>query len=202
MITVARFAELTRQAAQERGPLFIPLKANGPLSASVQREITQIAVSDVKRRFMTGTNPKGVPWKPLKYKRPNGGDKPLLDTGRLMASITGTATAKEIVIGTNHPGAALHNFGGTVKPKNGKYLAIPLTAQAKAAKSPRRMLGNARMPVFARSVNGVLVGHFLLVKQVKVPQREFMGLSDQALSAIGSAIVADAVKKWKNQQVV
>ncbi|HEY1192373.1 MAG TPA: phage virion morphogenesis protein, partial [Gemmata sp.] len=114
---VITFADLARFARQQSGPLAPPLKASGPLDPLTGRELAQIATSDVKRRFATGTAPDGTRWKPLRYARANGGNQPLRDTGALMASITGRATATEVIVGTNHPGAALHNFGGTVVPR-------------------------------------------------------------------------------------
>ena len=74
---------------QVQRAMTIRLPVAGPLSPALGKEIAQIGVSDVKRRFVTGTTPGGVKWKPLKYPRPRGGNQPLRDTGRLMASITG-----------------------------------------------------------------------------------------------------------------
>lgn len=194
---VMSFADLARAAQQQSGPLAPPLKASGPLDIATGRELVQIAVSDVKRRFGTGTTPGGQKWRPLRFNRPSGAGQPLRDTGSLMASITGRATATEIIVGTNHPGAALQNFGGTVVPRNGKFLAIALTVAAKRARSPRRMSGTPRQPLFAKRVNGKLVGHFLLVKRVEVPAREFLGLSEQGIGAIAAALAERAAQNWQ-----
>jgi phage gpG-like protein len=197
LASVLTLGDLARAAQQQLGPLAPPVKAGGPLSDEVQRVIRQIGVSDIKRRFMTATTPEGVAWKPLKYGRPGGGNRPLQDTGRLMASISSRSGAGEIVWFTNAPGAALQNFGGTVVPKKGKFLAIPLTREARRAGSPRRMTGTEQVPLFARRVAGRLVGHFLLVKKAVVPARVYMGLSRQALSAIAAAVAEDAARRWQ-----
>lgn len=195
--TIVTAADLARAAQTGAGPLALPFKGNGPLDPATGRELAQIAVSDVKRRFATGTAPDGARWKPLRYPRANGGTQPLRDTGVLMASITGRHTATEVIVGTTHPGAALHNFGGTVVPKRTKFLALALSAQAKRAGSPRRMSGTPNMPLFARKVGGRMVGHFLLVKRVVVPRREFMGLSAQGIGAITAALAERAAKDWQ-----
>lgn len=197
---VLTFADLVRAAQQASGPLAPPLKAAGPLDAATGRELVQLAVSDVKRRFATGTTPDGAPWKSLRYGRANGGNQPLRDTGALMASITGRATADEVIVGTNHPGAGLQNFGGTVVPRRGKFLALALSAQAKRAGSPRNMRGTKAQPLFARRINGRLVGHFLLVKKVAVPRREFLGLSEQGMTAIAAALAERAARTWQQQK--
>jgi phage gpG-like protein len=179
--------------------LTVPLPAAGPLSAQVGREIVQAAVSDVKRRFATGTAPDGTRWRPLRYPRPNGGDQPLRDTGQLAASIVGEHTPNEVVVSTNRVGARLHHFGGKVEPKKAKVLTIPLTKEAKRAGSPRRLVRRKGdpLPLFARMVGSRLVGHFLCVKKVVVPARPFMGLSREGWDLIAAVLAEDAARRWQ-----
>lgn len=58
-----------------------------------------------------------------------GGRKPLLVTGSLASSYFWQNEGNNLVIATNHPHAAIHQFGGksayTIKPKNKKALAWP-----------------------------------------------------------------------------
>lgn len=210
--------------------------------------LKQILLSDVKSRFSTGTDPRGVKWRPLKFARPNGGDVPLRDTGVLMASFTGGSDGKSVWVGTTHPGAKLHNFGGVVRGK-GKMLAIPLTKEAKRSGGPRRWKGpklkfqpTGKHRVFllvaaakkprkprkakkrgvgkkikdaaAKLLAGVFggaaggkgkgetagqlppVAQFLLVDQVRVPQREFMGVSEKAWGQINDAVGEFAARGW------
>jgi phage virion morphogenesis protein len=193
------FAELAARAklSGPSNPLVVPVSAAAPLDAPTQRQLVVALTSDVKRRFQTSTAPDGARWRPLKFKRPRGGNKPLLDTGRLMASITGRSTPTEIVVGTAHPAAALHQFGGTVRPKKGQYLAIPLTREAQRAGSPRRMKGTKKVPLFARRVAGQLVGHFLLAKKAVVPARPFLGLSKEAERVVAAILTEAAARKWQ-----
>lgn len=195
---VVSLADLSRAAQAMGGPLAPPIKGGGGLDAATVREVLEIGKADIKRRFMSSTAPDGTRWKPLRYGRPGGGDRPLQDTGALVASIQGRAEPGRAVWFTNRVGAGLHNAGGTVVPRKGKFLAIALSAQAKRAGSPRRMTGTPQMPLFARPLNGRLVGHFLLVKKVVVPKREFMGLSPRAVGAIAEAVAAGVARQWQN----
>ena len=97
--------------------------------------------------FRTGTSPYGQKWAPLKHRS----GKPLVDKGHLQNSISYRLVGNAVEIGTNLRYATLHQFGGTVKPKNRQALFF--------------MLGDRK--VFAR--------------QVTVPARPFMpteGLPD------------------------
>lgn len=167
-----------------------------PLPPAVGRVVGQILVSDIRQRFATGTAPDGTRWRPLKYPRPNGGNHPLRDTGALAASFTARADATGVTVGTTHPGAALQNAGGTVVPRRGKFLAVPLTREAKRAGSPRRMRGDDRTPLFARKVGGRMVGHFLLVRKAVVPARPFLGVSRTASEQVGRVLLEAAARGW------
>lgn len=194
------FAEFVQKA---RAGAFTPGGGSvaTPVAPETGRTIAQILVSDVKKRFATGTAPDGSPWRPLKYPRPNGGDKPLRDTGVLMASITAKVDRTGVTVGTTHPGAALQNAGGTVRPKRGKFLAIPLTREAKRAGSPRRMKGTKELPLFARwNASGQPVGHFLLVRKAVIPKREFVGVSKEAERAIGQVLLDAAALDWERMR--
>jgi len=76
--------------------------------------------------FKLGIDPWGSPWAALKIRK----GQPLRDTGRLQSSITSKPDATGVTIGTNlrHKGVAypaVHQFGATIQPKNGKRLVFP-----------------------------------------------------------------------------
>jgi phage gpG-like protein len=107
----------------------------------------------VRLGFSVGRDPWGKPWAPIKWRAPRrtndgarlsktgreqvtanrGGNagQPLVDTGRLRRSITHKSDATGVTIGTNIKAksgasiAAVHQFGATIKPKNGKRLVFP-----------------------------------------------------------------------------
>lgn len=75
----------------------------------------------VRLGFRLGRDPWGNPWKPLNPLFRTG--QPLRDTGRLQRSITSAVQGDAAVIGTNVRYARTHQFGATILPKSGKYLA-------------------------------------------------------------------------------
>lgn len=194
---VMNLTDFARAVARREPPVVPAAFRIGP---ALGKELVQILVSDVKRRFVTSTAPDGSPWKPLKYRRPRGPGKPLLDTGLLLASITGSYEPNALRVGTNRAGAALHQFGGTVLPVKGKFLTIPNTPAAVRAGSPRRLTGTPSTPLFARRRGGEWVGHFILARKVVVPARPFLGVSQEGARALLAAIAADVAKNWQAAQ--
>ena len=53
--------------------------------------------------------------------------EPLLDSGHLRDSITFKATKDDLLIGTTLKYGGIHQRGGTIVPRKGKYLALPLS---------------------------------------------------------------------------
>lgn len=83
--------------------------------------LTEIG-AELKKRiqlgFRTGRSPDGHPWVPIKHRQ----GSPLLASGRLRSSIDYHVAGDSVTIGTNLVYAALHQFGGEVRPKNKKAL--------------------------------------------------------------------------------
>jgi phage gpG-like protein len=200
MTGFAQVVTLTQLATAARSGALLPVGgANArtpPVPPAAQKAGGVILVNDVKGRIRDGTDVRGRKFRPLKFSRPGGGNQPLRDTGRLEASFTATADANGWTVSTTHPGAKLLNSGGVVRPKKGKFLAIPLTKEAKRAGSPRRLKGTPKTPLFARKKNGRWVGHFLLVRKVTLPAREFMGVSDRAAALVGGVVLDAYAKQW------
>lgn len=182
--------------------------------AACSSAVRVMSVSGVKRNINEGVDIHGKPLAPLKYPRPNGGDKPLRDKGLLAASISATVTEREITLAANSPGAALQNYGGTVRPKRAKALAIPVSKEAKRVGSP----GGGRFPrplfvlavgsasgnaVLAENVGGKLVVHYVLAKSVTVPARQFLGWRADTLASIGKLLsekyAAEVAKVFKGR---
>ena len=59
--------------------------------------------------FRDSKDPWGVPWKPIVYRD----GKPLIDTRRLLSSITANVTANTLEVGTNVEYGPYHQFGFT-----------------------------------------------------------------------------------------
>lgn len=78
----------------------------------------------IRAGFESGTSPSGQAWEPLKVRV---GGKPLLDTGDLRDSIQALVTGggQSIELLADRVQAAIQQFGGTIYPRNGQYLAFP-----------------------------------------------------------------------------
>lgn len=121
------------------------------------------------------------------------GTPPGHDSGSLMASIkvkdvTENLTVPTYRIGSNSPYAAIQEHGGIIRAKKGKFLAVPVNAEGKAAsKRAKGNLRNLNLRV-VRTGDGKLflvrdaIGNeastfkilFILVKEVKLPARPYM----------------------------
>jgi len=126
-----------------------PIQVPSPLG----KRMGLVLASDMKGHFDRGSGPNGERWAPIQP-RPQGGDKPLLNTGRLRASIKGRAEPNGASAGTNVIYANLMNAGGTIRPTKAKFLAIPLTREAARASGPRNF---PRKLFVIRSKNGNLL---------------------------------------------
>jgi phage virion morphogenesis protein len=106
--------------------------------------IGETLVSSTKERMGRGVSPDGSLMKPVRR-----GGVPLIDTGFLRKSITYNAGLADVTIGSNLVYARMHQFGGTVEPKNKKALAF--------------RVNNKKGSV--------------VVKKVTIPARPFLGIS-------------------------
>lgn len=146
-------------------------------------------LSEVKDRFNQSVGPDGTPWLPLKMPRPQGGSLPLRSTGMLLASFSSFYTPSSFGVGTNHPGARVHQYGATIRPVKAKKLTIPLTKEAVYAGRATNMSGlfilrSGRSLFLARregKANRVR-RHWLLVDRVKVLARPMVGISQPLLN--------------------
>ena len=99
---VAVLLERLAQATAHRTPLM--------------RKIAGKMESAVAQNFEVGGRPK---WLGLKYRQ----GTPLVNSERLMESITSEYNNDEVIVGTNEPYAAIHQFGG--KAGRGRKVEIP-----------------------------------------------------------------------------
>lgn len=111
-------------------------------------------------RFDQERGPDGRDWKPSLRARQGG--KTLTDSGQLRSSVTSRADSDSVEVGTNKIYAGIHQHGGTIRAKSGKYLSFQLPGG----------LG------------------FRRVEAVTMPARPFLGLSSEDESEL-LAQVAD-----------
>lgn len=187
-----------------------------PLMALTQVEVTrvlnvakQLAVSDVKNNFQKSRAPDGTPWVPLAWPRPSGPGKPLYDTGVLMNSIRATVSGGVLSVFTDVAYAGLHQYGGTIRPVKARKLAIPVTREAKRAGSPRKMVGlrfatfpSGKGIAYTQQGTGNRASrtvHFVLVDEVTVPARPFLGFSPAFVERLGR-LFADELQRAGERQ--
>lgn len=96
------------------------MKETGKLMSTVGDAL----VSSTRQRFKDEEGPDGEPWEKSGRAEAEGGQT-LTDTGKLKGSITFEATSTDVAVGTNDIRAAIHQFGGEIKPKKGKFLVFP-----------------------------------------------------------------------------
>lgn len=123
-------------------------------------DIGRRLVSDTDRRFETETAPDGTPWKPSRRAVETGGQT-LTDKETLRDSISHQAGPRSVAIGTNLIYAAVHQAGATIRPKSAKALKF-------------------RLP------NGA----FVTTKEVTIPARPYIGLSEEGAAGIGELTLA------------
>lgn len=116
----------------------------------------QEAMKILEDEFQTSTDPYGHPWEPLASRM----GKPLLDTGaHLRGSLHAKVTAVGFEVSTPFIGAAVHQYGATIRPRNVQVLAFTVRG-APTGRSPR----GKRSRVFARKVT--------------IPRRQYMPEGD------------------------
>ena len=115
--------------------------------------IGAMLVTSTQHRFHRQAGPDGNPW-PKSIRAQMQGGRTLFDSGRLEGSITHEASDRGLAVGTNVLYAAIHQFGGTIRAKDGGMLHFTI--------------GGA--DIFTREVN--------------MPARPFLGLDAEDEAAI------------------
>ena len=162
-------------------------------SYTVGRAIERIANDEIKPKTTDFT----------KRLRIKPGGPTLADTGTLMNSITYVKRGNKVIVGSNLKYARIHQFGGTIKPKNAKYLTVPLTQEARKgskALGTRKYLDNLKAKgwsvfvrkgiIFAKKGNK-LKALFALKDSVEIPQRTFVYWDENDRRKI-----EEIVKRW------
>lgn len=164
----------------------------------------------------------GAPWKKTGSlalsTRVQPGGNTLSDNRHLMRSLTERrpkVTKNSVSIDTGAVKyAGIHYHGGTIKPKSARFLALPLTREAKRAKSARRWFKQAqgqwvknekKQPFVFRSKHGnLLIGtqtlsgsvtaHFWLVRSVSITARRYAGWGPKQTGEAETLVAGEAQK--------
>lgn len=125
----------------------------------LMRQLGAIGETQTSERFDTGTAPDGTKWPKSLRVQMNQGGQTLVDSRRLLSSITHFSDANSAMWGTNVKYAAAHNFGAIIRPRKAK-----------------------RLKFFIPGIG------FRSLLQAVLPQREFMGINDDNAEEFGEAI--------------
>lgn len=120
--------------------------------------------------------------------RRGGGGRTLMNTGRLLQSIE----QKGAAVGSNLAQAAIQNNGGTIKPKEAKYLTIPACHEAAKLSeivNTRGALEHLKRQGWEiwfakgaimgkKSKRGKAIPLFYLKKEVEIPARRYLYISE------------------------
>ncbi|MBD8554910.1 phage virion morphogenesis protein [Rhizobium sp. CFBP 8762] len=111
-------------------------------------------------RFVTQSGPDGQAWQALNtdYAQTKRNSRILTESGRLRDSINRQAGNDYVRVGTNVVYAAIHQFGGTIKPKTGTHLHFRIGGQS------------------------------VMVKSVTLPARPFLGISTDDTTMIAETV--------------
>ncbi len=120
------------------------LIAVGQHPRAVMKDIAADGRRSTQDRFIDGVAPDGSSWEPNKQ-----GTKTLVASRILLGSITRESGDDYAEWGTNKIYAAIHQFGGVIRPKNKPYLTFKLPG-----------------------------GGFRRVKQVTIPARPYLGINE------------------------
>lgn len=115
--------------------------------SDAMRDIAMLGESSTRERFRTEIGPDGKRWKPSLRAQIKGGRTLTMD-GHLGDSLSSRFGRDFAEWGVNRPYAAIHQFGGVIKPRQAKAL--------------RFRLAN---------------GGFVTTKSVTIPARPYLGIS-------------------------
>ncbi len=183
-------------AALEKLRLALPF--SGDMSPAM-RSMARVLKAGAQLRFRSAKAPDGQPWTKSRRAAEEGGQTLSL-TRRLRNSITTSATSTTAAVGTNVVYAAIHQFGGVIRAKKGPFLSIPVTPAARNAGSPTRMPGlRVWQTLKGQFVMGSEDGtvHFLLRRQVTMPERPFLGASEADRTELVRVLQEHLQGVWK-----
>lgn len=150
----------------------------------VMDEIGSSLVASTIHRFEIEKGPDGQGWTPSARAKAEGG-KTLTDTARLRQSITHSASASSVAVGTNVIYAGRHQFGGEVK-HYARSQEIYRTYNANTGELGRRFVKKSR----ANFASWVTIGEHV----VNMPARPFLGVDAADTAEIGE-IIADHMRE-------
>lgn len=111
----------------------------------LMKDIAQYLWNSTRDRFRTQTDPSGKKWSPLnpayKESKPKNKEKILTLDGYLSGSLVEQNTDQEAIVGFDSVYAAIHQYGGVIRPKKGRALHFGGITRSSVTMPQRAMLG-------------------------------------------------------------
>lgn len=171
----------------------------------INRRVADYMVSSTQRKINNGIRPANAPLTTAVKQN----TKTLRDRGQLLASIASRSSENSAIVGTNHIGAKINHFGGTIRAKK-KWLWIPASSWTRrqqrrygfGAGEVMRGLRKDGYGVWIQSqtgASGVVLAKrkgkrtktrlvFILKKSVTIPARPFLFVDDLDRKVIRSIL--------------
>lgn len=165
--------------------------------------VCKYSVQATKRRITRGVDPDGKPFIRSKYPGKAGQRGKLKGRGNLRRSVAYTMLSDTSgVVGSNRIYGRIHQFGGVIRPRNAKMLAIPLTAKARRLR-PRQFGGLVcvgkypRLWLVQKGVRETTAWrwHYILVLKVVMPQRRWLGVGREDEGQIKKIMINKTLKR-------
>jgi len=126
---------------------------NAEWRQGLSRNVAEAALEEIARSFAGERDPWDRPWKRSLRAQLEGGQT-LSDVGRLRRSFSYKATPEGFIVGSNVRYAAIHQYGGVIRPRRAKYLKFRLAGGSRKRKGGR--------------------GRWVQAKRVEMPARPFV----------------------------
>jgi len=154
--------------------LTVPVENRGPLMTKLAADLER----SVNRNFREGGRP--IPWPRSRRVISGRGQKTLIHTAALLNSIRRRHTGDKATVFTADIRARIHEFGGTIFPREAGALTIPIdpAAENRSAKTFENTFllkreGKAPL-IMQRLSDGGVRPLYILLKSVRIPARPFM----------------------------
>ena len=125
---------------------------------ALMESVGDALVSGTLKRFQDEEDPTGKKWPKSKRAAKKDGQT-LTDTALLRRSVDYAATSDKVMVGSNLPYARIHQLGGTIRAKKGKYLKF-------------------------KGLNGEDV----FVKEAKITARPYLGVSEEDMDEVRETV--------------
>lgn len=177
----------------EKGEGLDRFKAKMDRLDDMWRIVEQRELEMTFERFSTKKTPDGAAWpanKPLTLMLAKGGSM-MNRSGALKGSITASGGGLRYVIEPHMIYAAIHQFGGTITPKNGRFLRIPIGKGTRMSKEQAGKLGveatRGRKGQDGKSKSDAAI----FLSKVTIPKREYLGVG-----AKDREMIERTVREW------